>query len=75
MSGATRVWVPHLNDPVPTYHRWDTQPKDGVYRSLCGLLVWDRESNPKVQGIYLRTDHAQKIGRPCIRCFPEAVPA
>lgn len=70
MTAATRVWVRHLNDRTPVYHDWIHMPnEDGEYRTYCGLLVWDRQSNPAVQGTYLRTDHAQLIGRPCTRCF------
>lgn len=69
MSNAKPVWVANLNDPVPTYHSWRYRRGYGIYRTRCGQLVYDREVNPSQYGLYIRTDHAEKIGKPCGRCF------
>lgn len=69
MSRAKPVWVPNLDAPVPTYHTWRYRRGIGDYRTLCGQLVYDPEANPSQRGLYIRTDHAEKIGQPCGRCF------
>jgi len=66
MSAATRVWMTDnaLNQVHPYYHRWepDQHPTTKTY---CGLTVW---ADQRLYGIFIRSDHAQKIGHACFRC-------
>lgn len=48
----------------PTFHRWST---GGI---ACNRHLWNRGWGTIV---WLRLDNAQRIGRPCERCFPEGV--
>ena len=73
MTAALPVYV-FGEPPVPIYHRF-ARTKDGRYGreivSVCGLTIswWDAESKRMVgDATRLRTDWAQKIGRPCTKC-------
>lgn len=57
----------------PIYHRHGSWPinseKWEVDATACGLATWNGKSDI---GQVVPTVHAEKIGRPCLRCFPEA---
>lgn len=76
MSNALPVYV-FGEDRVPVYHRPAWEPcDDGTIRSLCGRVIWSWRGT---SGGYLedakrlRTDWAEKIGRPCVVCHRRKV--
>lgn len=65
----TRVYL----DPLarePLFHRAATgESADGVRRSVCRhVVVASRRGNHLPQVVAVRTEHATKIGRPCLSC-------
>lgn len=60
---ASVVWFVRLIDrPRPTYHDW---PADWRWtgKTYCGQSMKG--------GVFVRLDLAEKIGRPCLRCWGE----
>lgn len=58
---------------MPVYHRFGNWPNDtpqaDADATRCGRATWDGK---RARGVVLPIYHAEAIGRPCLRCFPEA---
>lgn len=73
MSKALPVYV-FGEPPVPAYHRFGhtkVTPDGRELVTACGRTIswWDAESKRMVgNAIRIRTDWAEKIGRPCTKC-------
>ena len=59
----------------PVYHRYGSWQHDTakweIDATACGRATWNNERKQSV-GTMLPIYHAEAIGRPCLRCFPEA---
>jgi hypothetical protein len=64
-----------LYPKVPVYHRFGNwlngTPQNDVDATACGLACWNPDRRQAL-GTNVPTVHAEKFGRPCLRCFPEA---
>jgi hypothetical protein len=66
------AWVADLWRRVPVYHRSRTWQSDNArVLSVCGrVVIWARDGL-EYSRTGLRPDHAARIGRPCLGCYPE----
>jgi hypothetical protein len=59
----------------PIYHRYGNWPRDDarndVDATACGRPTWATDRKQTI-GTTLPIVHAETIGRPCAKCFPEA---
>jgi hypothetical protein len=67
-SAGSMVWFANIWGAVPVFHDW---PIPWTGKTNCGRTIWDKEADRgrQFRGTMLRYDHAQKIGRPCEKCW------